>query len=374
MPVPTRPFLLAGTLLLLAACGGGTQFQALPVQEASVKKAEFTDAVQTVSTLEATDLVQLAAQAGGRVDQLKIDQGDVVDAGQLLVILDQEQEQATLRRDIAKAETDQLNYQRFKFLADQGAASEMRRDQYRQQAISSREKAIAQKATVGYNNLVSPINGIVADVSVKVGDVIKQGQIFTKLVKNNQLEARIELPSVYGPRLKTGLPVVLMLAGSDEPLAISTVMSIDPTVSAGTQALLVKSVFENPQGTLRNGQRLITRVELDTKSLESVPFTAVTTASGQNFVFRVGSLQQLKQQPGNAPIDELKQLPDGTKFALQTPVEVGSVQNNLYPVLNGLKVGEKVITSNLMNLKHGSPVQIKPPAETSNSQDAKSGS
>ena len=374
MPVPTRPFLLAGTLLLLAACGGGTQFQALPVQEASVKKAEFTDAVQTVSTLEATDLVQLAAQAGGRVDQLKIDQGDVVDAGQLLVILDQEQEQATLRRDVAKAETDQLNYQRFKFLADQGAASEMRRDQYRQQAISSREKAIAQKATVGYNNLVSPINGIVADVSVKVGDVIKQGQIFTKLVKNNQLEARIELPSVYGPRLKTGLPVVLMLAGSDEPLAISTVISIDPTVSAGTQALLVKSVFENPQGTLRNGQRLITRVELDTKSLESVPFTAVTTASGQNFVFRVGSLQELKQQPGNAPIDELKQLPDGTKFALQTPVEVGSVQNNLYPVLKGLKVGEKVITSNLMNLKHGSPVQIKPPAETSNSQDAKSGS
>ena len=374
MPVPTRPFLLAGTLLLLAACGGGTQFQALPVQEASVKKAEFTDAVQTVSTLEATDLVQLAAQAGGRVDQLKIDQGDVVDAGQLLVILDQEQEQATLRRDVAKAETDQLNYQRFKFLADQGAASEMRRDQYRQQAISSREKAIAQKATVGYNNLVSPINGIVADVSVKVGDVIKQGQIFTKLVKNNQLEARIELPSVYGPRLKPGLPVVLMLAGSDEPLAISTVISIDPTVSAGTQALLVKSVFENPQGTLRNGQRLITRVELDTKSLESVPFTAVTTASGQNFVFRVGSLQQLEQQPGNAPIDELKQLPDGTKFALQTPVEVGSVQNNLYPVLKGLKVGEKVITSNLMNLKHGSPVQIKPPAETSNSQDAKSGS
>lgn len=374
MPVPTRPFLLAGSLLLLAACGGGTQFQALPVQEASVKKAEFTDTVQTVSTLEATDLVQLAAQAGGRVDQLKIDQGDVVNAGQLLVILDQEQEQATLRRDVAKAETDQLNYQRFKFLADQGAASEMRRDQYRQQAISSREKAIAQKATVGYNNLVSPINGIVADVSVKVGDVIKQGQIFTKLVKNNQLEARIELPSVYGPRLKPGLPVVLMLAGSDEPLAISTVISIDPTVSAGTQALLVKSVFENPQGTLRNGQRLITRVELETKSLEAVPFTAVTTASGQNFVFRVGSLQQLEQQPGNAPIDELKQLPDGTKFALQTPVEVGSVQNNLYPVLKGLKVGEKVITSNLMNLKHGSPVQIKPPAETSNSQDAKSGS
>ena len=374
MPVPTRSFLLAGSMVLLAACGGGPQFQALPVQEAAVKKADFTDAVQTVSTLEATDLVQLAAQARGRVDELRIDQGDVVKSGQLLVVLDQEQEQASLRRDVAKAETDQINYQRYKFLSEQGAVSEKQRDQYRQQAISSKERAIAQQATVGYSNLTSPISGIVADVSVKVGDVIKQGQIFTKLVKNNQLEARIELPSVYGPRLKNGLPVVLMLAGADEPLAKSTVMSIDPTVSSGTQALLVKAVFENPEGTLRNGQRLITRVELDTKSLDAVPYTAVTTASGQNFVFRVGSLQQLEQQPGNAPIDELKQLPEDTKFALQTPVEVGTVQNNLYPVLKGVKVGEKVITSNLMNLKHGSPIQIKPPAEKTNAQDAKSGS
>ena len=371
MPASTRSLFLAGSLLLLTACGGETQFRALPVQEAAVKKAQFTDEVQTVSTLEATDLVQLAAQAGGRVDQLNIDQGDVVEAGQLLVVLDQEQEQAALRRDVAKAETDQINYQRYKFLAEQGAVSEKQRDQYRQQAISSREKAIAQQATVGYNNLTSPINGVVADVSVKVGDVLKQGQTFTQLVKNNKLEARIELPSVYGPRLKTGLPVVLMLAGSDKPLATSTVSRIDPTVSSGTQALLVKSVFENPEGTLRNGQRLITRVELETKSIDAVPFTAVTTASGQNFVFRVGSLQQLEQQPGNAPIEELKQLPEGTKFALQTPVEVGTVQNNLYPVLKGVKAGEMVITSNLMNLKHGSPVQIKPPADPTKSQDAK---
>ena len=371
MPASTRSLFLAGSLLLLTACGGEPQFRALPVQEAAVKKAQFTDEIQTVSTLEATDLVQLAAQAGGRVDQLNIDQGDVVQAGQLLVVLDQEQEQAALRRDVAKAETDQINYQRYKFLADQGAVSEKQRDQYRQQAISSREKAIAQQATVGYNNLTSPINGVVADVSVKVGDVLKQGQTFTQLVKNNKLEARIELPSVYGPRLKTGLPVVLMLAGSDKPLATSTVSRIDPTVSSGTQALLVKSVFENPEGTLRNGQRLITRVELETKSIDAVPFTAVTTASGQNFVFRVGSLQQLEQQPGNAPIEELKQLPEGTKFALQTPVEVGTVQNNLYPVLKGVKAGEMVITSNLMNLKHGSPVQIKPLADSTKSEDAK---
>lgn len=359
------------TAVLLTACGGKPQFQALPVQEATVKPAEFTDDISTVSTLEAKDLVQLAAQSSGRVQELKVDQGDVVQAGELLVVLDQEQEQAKLRRDEAQARTDAINYERFKYLAEQGAASEMRRDQYQQTALSSHERAVAQKANLGYSNLTSPINGIVADVTVKPGDVLRQGEVFTKLVKNNVLEARVEVPSVFGSRLKLGQPVALLQAGESKPLATSTVASISPTVSAGTQALLVKAVFDNPTGTLRNGQRLLTRLELETKPINAVPFTAVTTSSGQNFVFRVGSLKQLEQQPGNAELEKLKQLPEGTLFALQTPVEVGPVQNNLYPVLKGLKAGERVITSNLMNLKHGLPIQIKPQQSAGADQAAK---
>tara|TARA_Y100000991_G_scaffold3513_1_gene2934 strand:+ start:199 stop:1278 length:1080 start_codon:yes stop_codon:yes gene_type:complete len=350
----------AGTSVLLAGCGGSS-FQALPVQEAAVKKIEFTEDIQTVSTLEAKDLVALAAQAGGRVDELKIAQGDLVEVGQLLLVLDQEQENARLRSEVAKAETDKLNYQRYEYLASQGAVSEMQRDQRRQAYISSRERAISQQATVGYNNLTSPMAGTVADVKVKLGDVLRQGDVFTMLVKNNTLEARVDIPAKFGDRVEVGQTVKLMKPGASEPLATSTVSSIDPAVKAGTQGLLVKAIFDNPNGSLRTGQRVLTSVQLGSKKLNAVPFTAVVAASGQNFVFRVGSFQQLEQQPGQAPLDKLKGLPEGTKFALQTPVKVGPVQNNLYPVLEGVQVGEMVVTSNLMNLKHGMPIQIKPP-------------
>ena len=47
------------------------------------------------------------------------------------------------------------------------------------------------------------------------------------------------------------------------------------------------------------------------------------------------------------------------------------MQNNLYPVLKGLKAGERVITSNLMNLKHGLPIQIKPQQRAGADQAAK---
>ena len=47
-----------------------------------------------------------------------------------------------------------------------------------------------------------------------------------------------------------------------------------------------------------------------------------------------------------------------TLFALQTPVSLGSLQNNRYPVTKGLDVGQKVITSNLLSLRHGVPVKV----------------
>ena len=86
-------------MLPLAACtrGGPPQGMGrgpLPVQTQPVTSARFSDSVDTVSTLEALDEVALAAQAGGRIQQLLIRQGDQVSPGQLLLVLDQTQARA----------------------------------------------------------------------------------------------------------------------------------------------------------------------------------------------------------------------------------------------------------------------------------------
>jgi hypothetical protein len=53
-------------------------------------------------------------------------------------------------------------------------------------------------------------------------------------------------------------------------------------------------------------------------------------------------------------------LPPNAQFALQTPVVVGELENDLYPINKGLKPNQKVVTTNLLNLKHGMPVQVQP--------------
>ena len=73
----------------------------------------------------------------------------------------------------------------------------------------------------------------------------------------------------------------------------------------------------------------------------------------------------MKANPGKTDIERIGLgikkgvLPENTLFALQTPVVIGALQNNRYPVSKGLKLNQKVITTNLLNLKHGMPIQLK---------------
>jgi RND family efflux transporter MFP subunit len=259
-------------------------------------------------------------------------------------------------------QTNRLNYQRYQDLARQGAASALQRDEFRQAYIAAREALVAREADLAFKDLRAPISGTVADLRVKQGDVIAAGVPITRLIRNANLLARIDVPATYADRVRPGQRVLLLAASSSQPLAEGPVISVDPGVSAPTQTLLVKASFANPRGSLRNGQRSRTRLVLDRRQELAVPFTAVTRLAGQPFIYLVGSLAELERRPGKAPIAELRRLPSGTLFALQTPVQIGDLQGTLYPLQRGgqgvAQEGDRLITAGLLNLRHGAPVQL----------------
>jgi len=354
-----RSSVLVAALLALSGCGGSPPPE--PVRQVQVSTqpvalGRFSNDVDTISTLEAIEEVQLAAQSAGRIERLLIRQGDKVSQGQLLLVLDQAQVRADVASLIAQRDKDKLNYQRYEFLVRQGAASALQRDQFQAQYIQSREAVVAREADLAFNNLRAPISGVISDLQVKQGDVIAAGAPFTKVVRNDRLMARIDVPGAFTARVRPGLPVLLQEPQGNRALATGVVSSVDPAVTPGTQSLLLKAEFPNPSGALRTGLRLRTRVQLAAGELPSVPFAAVTQSAGQSFVFVAGSFQDLERNPGKANLDALRKLPPGSSFALQVPVQLGPLQNNLYPVLKGVGLNDRVITTNLLTLRHGTPV------------------
>jgi RND family efflux transporter MFP subunit len=353
------PAILCG-LVLLGGCDRTTPQAPPPLQVdvLGLRPAAFRQEVVTISTLDAVEAVQLAAQAGGRIQRLTVRQGDRVRPGQLLVVLDQTQLQAEVLSLRSRQAKDRLNYQRFAFLARAGAASAIQRDELRQAYIESSATLKAKQADLAFRDLRAPIGGVIGDVTVKVGDVIRSGDPFTTVIRNGQLTARIDVPARFRHRVRPGQTVILEDPGSRQALVSGVVESIDPSVNVGNQVLLVKANYDNRSGSLRNGLRVRTRLVLDSRAQLAVPVGVVTQASGQTYVWRVGSLEDLERDPGQAPLERLRKLPPGSLFALQTRVQLGPLQDGRYPVVSGLEPGAQLISSNLLGLRHGLPVRL----------------
>jgi RND family efflux transporter MFP subunit len=329
--------------------------QPLAVRVEPVSTYPFPEQVQTISTLEAPEEVNLAAQAGGRIQSLLIRQGDQVRAGQLLVVLDQTQLQEQVRALQGQRQESLLNYQRFEFLARQGAASAIQRDAQRQNLLAADANLRARRADLAYRDLRAPIDGVVSDVAVKPGDVISAGSPFTTIQRTTRLLARLEVPSRYGSRVRPGQAVRLRASGAGPELE-GQVVSIDPRVNSASQTFLVKAALNNAAGRFRNGERVATRLLFGDRPQLAVPALAVTRVSGQTFVFVAGSLAALRRSPGNVPLAGLEALPPTSRFALQRPVSLDRLQEGRYPLRKGLEPGESLIVSNLMSLRHGTAV------------------
>ncbi len=344
---------------LVVGCSGRPSARPpLRVQAERPHQEAFVRSLDTVSTLEATDEIELASQAGGRVQSVLVQGGQSVSAGQLLVVLDQTQLRADVAALKAAAETDAISYQRFSSLVSKGAATALERDEKRSKAIGSQQALRAKQADLAYKDVRAPISGVMGDVSIKPGDVVQAGTPFSRIIRNDRLQARIDIPANQANAVAKGQRVQLLDGINPRPLAEGRINLIDPGVNNTSQTLLAKAAIANPQGLLRNGQRLRTRVILGAERQLAVPFSAVTRSFGQSFVFVVGTLQDLERDPGKADLSALRRLPKGTLLALQKPVQLGPLQGDHYPVLSGLSANDRVILGGSLGLRHGSPVQL----------------
>jgi len=377
--------LLPMAVLSLGGCGHqAPKPKPVPVSTVSIKAANFRDLGDYISTLEAVDEVKLAAVTGGRIAERLVQEGDQVRQGQVLLRLRVRERTADLMEAKAKLanseaqvsevrarlEKDKANYQRYQYLKGQGASSAQELDSYRSQFLSqqaslkaSQDGVLAAKAALEAAGsrlsdkiVTAPIPGQVSSVQVKLGDVIKEGDPFTSILRNDRLLTRIEIPATQVAKTRPGLPVYLQDPSSRLPLAEGRLSFVNPMVDASTQALLTKAEFANPSAALRSGLRVRTLVQFGQKQQLAVPFAAVSQSAGQSFVYVLG-------QAADLPADQregLGSLPPNTPLAIKLPVRLGPLQNNCYPVLAGLRPGQRLINSNLLSLRNGTVVKPRP--------------
>ena len=375
-----RPFLALLGLVALGGCGSKPpEREPLSVQVERIGEAAFSPGIEVVSRLESTSNVAMRPEADGRVVKILATQGQRVKAGQPILVLDNVQETASLNASKAESLKDNLNAERYVFLNNQGAVSTKDRDYYITQAIKSRDQVTANRATLNYKYVTSPINGEIGDLdSVKLGDYIRQGQAITGIVDNSVLWTLMDVPATQSSSVKLGQPVQLVTQSTPPVKGTGTVVFISPYFGvSGTQnapnTVLVKASFPNLTGSLKTGQYVRNRIITGSKRQLSVPVEAVMMQAQQPFVYKILPLSvllpKIKASPEIPPAQKamMESLPPQTPIVVQTPVKLGTLDQNRFPVISGLKAGEQVVVSNTALLRTGMPVKIAAASSTGTS-------
>lgn len=358
---PSRFYLLSLPLVAclgLTACNSNKKaasaapaFHAMPVQTMTVSSSPVPNSDEYVATIKSRRSATLNPQVDGNLTAILVHSGDHVKAGQVLMEIDPNKQEATVQAQAATVQQklavykyNQTEIERARKLNSAGITSRDALDQAEQAYANSKADYESAKATLatqekqlGYYKIRAPFNGIVGDIPVHVGDYVSPTTMLTTVDENRDLEAYIYVPTERASQLRIGLPVEI-LDNNEKPLERTAIDFISPQVENSLQGILVKAPVHSEQAAIRTDQLVKARVIWSTSPMPVVPVLAVTRLGGQAFVY-------------------VAEGQNGHYVARQVPVDLGDTVGNEYAVLKGLKDGEKVIVSGTQFLVNNMPVQ-----------------
>jgi len=334
-----------------AAPQTGAQMQAMPVQVAPVSLSSVANSDTYVATIKSRRSATVQPQVDGNLVKILVKSGDQVKAGQLLMEIDPLKQVATVEAQAGTEQQQKAVYQynqadmaRQEQLYKDGIISKQAYDQAVQSLQNSKgafDSAAAQTHTqreeLAYYQIRAPFAGIVGDIPVHQGDYVSSTTTLTTVDENKDLEAYIYLPTQRAAEVKNGLAVDL-LDESGKVLEQTSLDFVSPEVDNDLQGILVKAAIPTPSERLRNGQIVNARLTWSTAKAATVPVLAVTRIGGQTFVYVAAA--------------------KGSGYsAHQVSVTLDEPVGNVYPVLAGLRPGDRVILSGIQFLQEGVPVQ-----------------
>ncbi len=347
----------AFVVMVSAACGGQSAagqpqgFPPTPVQLAEARTIPIEDTTEFVATLKSIRSTTIQPQIDGQITQIFVKSGDQVADGAPLVQIDPRRQQAAVSSQEAERSAREANVayarqqqQRASALFAAGAISkhELEQAQTALQTAEANLQALQaqvqqQQVQLRYYTITAPTAGVVGDVPVRVGMQVSTQTPLTTIDSNNTLEVYVSVPVERARDIKDGLPLRVLSSDGRDTLATTVVNFVSSHVDEATQSILVKGAVQNPSGALRSSQFVRARIVWKKGEGLVVPVTAVARVSGQFFVF-------------------VAENADGKLVAHQRAIKVGQIVGNDYPVLDGVKPGEKVVVSGSQKLVDGAPI------------------
>ena len=342
---------LAATLAtgsLPAAAQAPSAKNALSVSVTSPRAEQFARTVVATGSVYAWQEAVIGSEVGGyRVAAVNVDVGDKVRKGQELVRLAGEMLTAEVAsKKAAKAQADaQLitaasNLRRAESILNSGAVSDSEHERLKAEDLAAQARVEAAQSDLEasqlklkYTRVVAPDDGVITARTVVVGQIAQAGGEMLRLLRQNRIEWRAEVPEGRMREVKVGQAARITTA--DGTQIVGKVRAVAPTVQAGTRTGLVYVDLPKSENA-RPGMFARGEIETSHSAGTTLPLASIIVRDGYSYVFVVDEKQGVERRR----------------------IETGTVRNGRVEIVSGLTTTDRVVDRGAGFLKDGDRIRV----------------
>lgn len=361
-----RLFLLLVPAIIVASCGGGNKpdkaaelaklkkerseidlkikaleagkqdsAKVVPVSVLDLQPVHFNAFVEVHSQITGDENVLASPQAPGTVKSVLVQSGQKVSKGQVLAILDAavvEQQMEALQPQLTLLRSV---YEKQQALWKQNIGTEVQLMSAKAQYEGVEKQIAAMKAQKDLYRVVSPINGTVDAVNLKVGEAASPGMTGIRVVSYDKLKAEANLGENYLGKVKQGDPVSLILQDVNDTIKTS-LSYVAQAVDPASRAFMVQVRLGSNSRIHPNMSCIMKIANYENSHALVVPVSVIQNTSKGTMLYVADG---------------------GTAKAVL--VTTGRNANGQVEILSGLKAGDKVITVGYESMEEGQHISIQ---------------
>ena len=313
------------------------------VEVAKVQAMTLVDETQAVGRLRSLQGVMLRPEVGGRVKQIFFSDGQRVRKSQVMVQFEDQLQQAQVAQAKAELSIAEANHKRNQELVAQNFISKRSLDESGAALDVARAKLALADATLQRLKVLAPFDGITGLKQINVGDYLKDGADMVNVEDIDAVLLDFRLPERFQAKVRAGQKAQLTLDALPGRPFTATVQAVDPLIETSGRSVGVRACIDNRDQQLRPG--MFARVNAVFGTRENalvIPEEAIIPQGGRTFV--------VKLVAGDKP-DSL--------VSERVPVKVGLRQPGRVEIVEGLSVGDTVVTAGHQRLqKDGTAVRV----------------
>lgn len=308
---------------------------------ASVARLEtWNETLNAVGTIQSVRGVELTSETSGEIVAIRFASGDRVEAGEVLVVLNDHEEQASLRNQAAALELAELLFERDRTLIERQSIPQTQFDRTRADLERARAQLAETEARLAEKTIEAPFAGTIGISRVDVGDYMAPGTVIATLQDASELEIDFTVPARYAPALRKGLTATVRVDAYPDRTFGATIAAVDARVDPNTRNVLLRARLEQDTGLLP-GMFAELDIDLGARTeVVTVPETAMTYSLQGNTVYVI--------EPAE----------NGALTASARVVRAGKVRDGRVAVLEGVRAGEQVVSVGQNKLYRGVRVVI----------------